>query len=105
MFPLPQIFNPTIRMNTSSFLFKYCFEENFPELQGNTRELNKVIFEQIPVKQISDEIPFIEMVNAILSAKKQNPQADTTDLEAQIDQLVYALYELTEDEIKIVEQT
>ncbi|HCE55246.1 MAG TPA: restriction endonuclease, partial [Lutibacter sp.] len=89
----------------NSKLFKYCFEENFPELQGNTRELNKVIFEQIPVKQISDEIPFIEMVNAILSAKKQNPQADTTDLEAQIDQLVYALYELTEDEIKIVEQT
>jgi len=29
--------------------------------------------------------------------------SDTTDLEAQIDQLVYALYELTEDEIAIVE--
>ena len=29
--------------------------------------------------------------------------ADTTDLEAQIDQLVYQLYDLTEEEIKIIE--
>jgi type II restriction/modification system DNA methylase subunit YeeA len=87
----------------NSKLFKYCFEENFPELQGNTRELNKIIFEQIPVKTISDESPFIEKVNQILAAKKQQPTADTTDLENQIDQLVYQLYELTDEEIKIIE--
>ena len=29
--------------------------------------------------------------------------ADTKDLETQIDQLVYQLYELTEEEIKIIE--
>jgi len=87
----------------NSKLFKYCFEENFPELQGNTRELNKVIFEQIPVKTISDETPFIEKVNQILAAKKQLPTADTTALESQIDQLIYQLYDLTEEEIKIVE--
>jgi hypothetical protein len=34
---------------------------------------------------------------------KQNPSADTTDLENEIDQLVYGLYDLTEEEIKIVE--
>ncbi len=31
------------------------------------------------------------------------PQADTSKLEAEIDQLVYQLYGLTEDEIRIVE--
>lgn len=87
----------------NSKLFKYCFEENFPELQGNTRELNKVIFEQIPVKPILDETPFIKKVNLILSIKKQNPTANTADLESQIDQLVYQLYNLTDEEIKIVE--
>ena len=87
----------------NSKLFKYCFEENFPELQGNTRELNKVIFEQIPVKTISDETPFIEKVNQILAAKKLQPTADTTVLEKEIDQLIYQLYDLTEEEIKIVE--
>jgi adenine-specific DNA-methyltransferase len=43
------------------------------------------------------------LVNEILFEKKQNPSADTTDLEAQIDQLVYQLYDLTEEEIKIIE--
>ena len=39
----------------------------------------------------------------IHNIKKQNPQTNTTDLENQIDQLVYQLYGLTEEEIKIVE--
>ena len=47
--------------------------------------------------------PFIEIADQILEAKKENPTADTTALEAQIDQMVYALYNLTEEEIKIIE--
>ena len=43
------------------------------------------------------------MVNEILSTKKENTHADTTGLEAQVDQLVYQLYNLTEEEIAIVE--
>jgi len=35
--------------------------------------------------------------------KKQNSDSDTTDLERQIDQMVYKLYDLTPEEIKIVE--
>ncbi len=41
----------------------------------------------------------------ILTSKKANPQADTTALEAKIDQLVYALYGLTDEEIQIVEES
>jgi len=43
------------------------------------------------------------LVNQILAAKKQNPEADTSQLEKEIDQLVYRLYGLTEEEIEIVE--
>jgi type II restriction/modification system DNA methylase subunit YeeA len=43
------------------------------------------------------------LVNQILTKKSQNYSADTKDLENQIDQLVYQLYDLTEEEIKIVE--
>ena len=39
----------------------------------------------------------------ILSAKASDPGADTRELEREIDQLVYALYGLTEEEIGIVE--
>jgi len=36
-------------------------------------------------------------------AKGANPQADTSKLESEIDQLVYQLYGLTQEEIHIVE--
>jgi hypothetical protein len=36
--------------------------------------------------------------------KEQNPNTDTTILENEIDQLVYRLYDLTEEEIKIIEK-
>ena len=35
--------------------------------------------------------------------KKQNPNANTGKLEREIDLLVYELYNLTEEEIKIIE--
>ena len=41
----------------------------------------------------------------ILTAKKTNSEADTTTLEAEIDRLVYELYDLTEEEIQIVEES
>jgi hypothetical protein len=43
------------------------------------------------------------VVEVILSAKKENPAADTAALEQQIDRIVYRLYDLTEEEIRIVE--
>jgi len=46
----------------------------------------------------------ITLVDQILSTKEQNPEADTSQLEHQIDQLVYKLYDLTEEEIEIIER-
>jgi len=91
----------------NSKLFRYCFTDNFPELQGNSRELRKVIFEQIPVKEITpkEEEPFIEKVSTILSQKQQNPQANTLKLETEIDNLVYKLYNLSKDEIALIEKS
>jgi hypothetical protein len=43
------------------------------------------------------------LVEEILALKKEKSDADTTALETQIDQLVYQLYNLTEEEIKIIE--
>ncbi len=51
----------------------------------------------------TEELLLEKLVDQIITAKKSNPNADTTILEQQIDQLVYELYGLTEAEIKIVE--
>ena len=60
---------------------------------------------RIPIPQLSaaKQRPFVRLVDRILQAKDANPDADTSDLEAEIDQLVYQLYGLTDDEIAAVE--
>ena len=40
---------------------------------------------------------------SVLAAKKANPKADTSKEEAEIDRLVYQLYGLTGDDVKIIE--
>jgi len=89
----------------NSKLFEYCFRDNFPELLGGTRELRKVFFEKIPVKQITEkqELPFKKLVTKIIEAKKKDPAADTGKWEKEIDEMVYKLYGLTAEEIAVVE--
>jgi len=57
----------------------------------------------IPLLSKEQQQPLIALVNQILSAKKENPVADTRKLEREIDGLVYGLYGLTEEEIGIIE--
>ena len=38
----------------NSSLFKFCFLNNFPELQGGTRELRKIFFDKIPILKVDD---------------------------------------------------
>ena len=83
--------------------------ENCPELQGGTRELSKVFFENIPIPPITETNQHIaaqveDRVDKIIAAKLTNPDADTTALENEIDQIVYSLYDLTPEEIAIVEE-
>ena len=70
-----------------------------------TNRWKKYKIELLPIKvpSIEQEKRFEILVNQILAVKKQLSTADTSNLENQIDQLVYQLYDLTEDEIKIIE--
>lgn len=88
----------------NSTLFKFCFKDNFPELLGNTFELSKVFFEQIPVKQISiqAQAPFIELVDKVLAAKAAG--SDISEIEKQIDALVYQLYDISAEEQAVIEK-
>ena len=68
-------------------------------------QYNKHALEKLPVAKIpaSQQQSFISLVDQILDAKHADPEADISDLEDEIDKLVYELYNLTEDEIAIVE--
>lgn len=68
-------------------------------------QYNKFVVESIPIPKLSlaQEIPFVKLVDRIIEAKAGNPRANTRADEAEIDRLVYALYGLTDGEIRVVE--
>ena len=89
----------------NSSLINWFYTIQFTNESNLTVNLSKTYLSQIPlvIPNENEENLIISVANEILSFKKQNPSADTTALEAQIDQLVYELYGLTEEEIGIVE--
>ncbi len=68
-------------------------------------ELKINVLKQIPIKNVlvKHQKPIINLVDKIILAKKSNLQKDTSKQEAQISNLVYDLYGLTKNEIKLVE--
>lgn len=60
---------------------------------------------KIPIKKATDaqEKSIIKLVDKILNAKSEDAEADTNKLEKQIDELVYKLYDLTYEEVKVVD--
>ena len=81
----------------NSSLFKYCFRNSFPELQGGTRELSKIFFDKIPVYEVSDtqNLQFQDAVEDI--QKEYNKQKAQ-----RIDSMLFELYALTAEERKVI---
>ena len=57
----------------------------------------------IPTYEKNQELLIVKKVKQILSTKRSNPQADTKALEDEIDLLVYHLYDLTYDEVLVID--
>ena len=86
-------------------LYNFLYDNISKEKGRAFAQVKPQNIKQLPIKVIStdEQKPFIKIVDKIIEAKEQNPSAETKDLENQIDQLVYQLYDLTEEEIKIIE--
>ena len=71
---------------------------------GTSRWINNYVKDfPIPVVSREQQTGVIKLVNQILDAKHTDPDADITALENEIDRVVYSLYNLTREEIEIVE--
>jgi hypothetical protein len=82
----------------NSSLFKFCYIDNFPELQGGTRELRKIFFDKIPVLQIdidTDNI-FREKITHLQQLKQNS--LPTESIEIELDKIIFDLYGLTTEE-------
>lgn len=86
----------------NSTLVNYLFATKFLNLAIKADYIKQISFPK-PSEKTVNEIETIS--KEILNLKSKDLQADTSDLENQIDQLVYQLYGLTEEEIEIIENS
>lgn len=87
----------------NSKLMNYVYSNKFKSTKTVFSEIQARSIKELPIPKISDELEseITTLSSEIISLKKS--MSDTTDLENQIDQLVYQIYDLTEEEIKIIE--
>ncbi|GAA9657179.1 class I SAM-dependent DNA methyltransferase [Helicobacter pylori] len=69
----------------------------------------KAFIERLPIPKITEKNQELAdkitaLVDKILQAKEKDPKANTQELEKEIDALVYQLYNLTDEEIKTIEE-
>jgi len=85
----------------NSSLLNWYFKSLSTNSNVNGYEVNNFPLPLIP--NAKGQSPIVTLVNHIIFTKRSDPQADTSELEREIDRLVYELYGLTEEEIAVVE--
>ena len=80
----------------NSRLFRYCFFEAFPPIQGGNRELREVILRQIPVKDVTDaeDAEYERQVMEIQQMKREGQP--TEEKEHELDLMILAHYGITD---------
>lgn len=93
-------------LNSKVASFFVNFNYHSLKMSGGYLNINNEIISSIPfpIFTESGRNKIIYIVNQILSIKKKNQSADISALEKEIDKLVYELYGLTAEKIRIIEE-
>ena len=94
-------------LNSKLVDYYYRITNESKHLNGGALPFDTESVKVIPIPEASksQQEEFESIVKNILSFKNVVPAADTSDLEHQIDKLVYDLYGLTEEEIVVIEKS
>jgi len=89
----------------SSLAFFYLKEKYPASSYNRATTFTKAMINSLPLPDIGlrDRTSLIELVDRILVSKGRNAALDTTNIESEIDSILYRLYGLTTAEINIVE--
>ncbi|WQW50916.1 Eco57I restriction-modification methylase domain-containing protein [Helicobacter pylori] len=95
----------------NSKLMTYFYKKKFfpTHMQGGAFGFDTLSVETLPIPQITTKNQELahkitDCAERILKSKAKDPKANTQELEKEIDALVYQLYHLTDEEIKIIEE-
>jgi hypothetical protein len=90
-------------LNSALINFYYDFSFNLGAEFTTAVAIENIDLLPIMLTTLEVQQNISDIVNQILALKQSDPSTDTTALEREIDLLVYKLYDLTDEEIKIVE--
>ncbi|MFY8186359.1 MAG: Eco57I restriction-modification methylase domain-containing protein [Flavobacterium sp.] len=87
----------------NSSLINYVYKNKYKSTKKVFSEIQANSVEKLPIRSISEteQYKFVSLTNLILENRKQH--LDTAELETKIDIMVYKLYELTYEEVLVVE--
>lgn len=87
----------------NSKVITFVIHSTFPIKAGGYFSMSSTFVEKLPIIQLSasNQKPLIDLTTKILEAKQKGE--GTSTLESEVDQLVYQLYDLTAEEIAVVE--
>ncbi|MBL7828017.1 MAG: Eco57I restriction-modification methylase domain-containing protein [Saprospiraceae bacterium] len=90
-------------LNSTAVLFFYSNITS--SIRGGYLRFINQYLTQIPIPEtnVSAKQQVESLVTQILAAKRNDPLADVSGLEMEVDRVVYGLYGLTEEEVKVVE--
>ena len=88
----------------NSSIYKYYVKEKIVTNEQAYPQILLTDIKELPIPDIKlpDQKIFISLVDKILDAKRTNSKYDVSELERQIDELVYDLFQLTSDERQLV---
>jgi len=109
--------NPGIRPEfllglLNSRLLDFFLHQTATQMRGGWFSYEARFIRHLPIRllnlsdaaELTQHDAIVTLVSRILAAKAADPVADTTALEGEIDRIVYELYELTEEEIAVIER-
>jgi adenine-specific DNA-methyltransferase len=90
----------------NSSVFRFQFSLVGEKTAGGAYVFKKTTIEKLLLPEslfVEDSSEIAAIVSQIQSLKKSGSNADISELKSQIDHLVYQLYDLTKEEIEIIE--
>ncbi len=87
----------------NSKYLRYLYNQNVQESGRVFPQVKLEKLKPLPIIIADNQKPIVDLVEKIIDLKMSNSKSQTKDLESEIDKLVYQLYGLSDEEIKIVE--
>ncbi|MBT7093575.1 MAG: hypothetical protein HN936_10035, partial [Bacteroidetes bacterium] len=88
-----------------TFYLNYKFKDK--HLAGGYLAINKGTIEKLPFIEatLEQQVKLVKLIDQIMVLKKNDPDSEIANLQHEIDEIVYKIFNLTREEIAIVESS